>query len=174
MKATHAAECMRQGDCHTPHIPMDLHLQVNYALGKSEVGQVAGCGQIQRYRYDVVILEPFELLIELDGGQHFKPVMFGRQTWSEAVENLVEGVMRDRCKDNYAAYRHIPLLRIGPDVKLVQPMLQYWVNPAKVEQLVYAERWLTTRFATGCQLLSCSNLSSLKASFMKQQDDVTL
>lgn len=138
-------------------------LQPEFRLGKDELGEVPGCGAIQRYSYDIFVDYPFSLLIELDGGQHFKPVVFGHSTWAQAVQSFRHGVQRDRWKDAYAARRRIPLLRVGPDTRLIEPMLQANVQSVAVQEMVASECWLKTRFSPGCVLLQPENMEQLLA-----------
>lgn len=53
------------------------------------------------------------LLIEVDGEQHFKPSKFKNETDVQAKENLEKRIKYDKIKDEYARSNSIQLIRIG-------------------------------------------------------------
>ena len=63
------------------------------------------------YRFDFY-LPKYNLFIEYDGEQHYKPVMYFNQTDEEAVQCFEETKKRDKIKDCYCVENNINLLRI--------------------------------------------------------------
>ena len=62
-------------------------------------------------RFDYFIID-INLLIEVDGEQHYRPVCFGGVTKERAELNFKKSKERDRIKDNYCKKHNIKLLRI--------------------------------------------------------------
>lgn len=63
------------------------------------------------YRFDFYLPE-YNLFIEYDGEQHFKPVTFGGISKEDAEHNLQQTQERDKIKDKYCKNNNINLLRI--------------------------------------------------------------
>lgn len=63
------------------------------------------------YRFDFYLPE-YNLFIEYDGEQHYKPVRYYKQTDKEAELNFEETKRRDKIKDCYCMNNNINLLRI--------------------------------------------------------------
>ena len=57
-------------------------------------------------------LDDFNILIEYDGENHYKPVKFGTQLYSSAQEKHKYTIQHDEIKNNYCRKHNIPLLRI--------------------------------------------------------------
>lgn len=69
------------------------------------------CKNINLLRFDYFIPD-INLLIEVDGEQHFKPVCFGGITKERAELNFRKSQERDKIKDGYCKEHNIKLLRI--------------------------------------------------------------
>lgn len=69
------------------------------------------CKNVNSLRFDYFIPD-INLLIEVDGEQHYRPVCFGGVTKERAEVNFKKSKERDRIKDNYCKKHNIKLLRI--------------------------------------------------------------
>jgi len=59
-------------------------------------------------------LSTYNLLIEFDGEQHFKPYSFSSDKSEQTKQNNLEGIkLRDKIKTNYCLANNIKLLRIS-------------------------------------------------------------
>lgn len=57
-------------------------------------------------------LTDYDILIEVDGEQHFEPVRFGGMSLEDAEYNFKNQKRRDKIKDDFCKRKNIPLLRI--------------------------------------------------------------
>ena len=57
-------------------------------------------------------LPHFNLIIEYDGEQHFKPVQFGNMSKKDAIKEFNQRKIFDRKKDIWALRKKISLIRI--------------------------------------------------------------
>lgn len=57
-------------------------------------------------------LNDFNVLVEYDGEGHYKPVMFGEESYEEAVEKFHYTQKHDQMKNEYCEVNNIPLIRI--------------------------------------------------------------
>ena len=57
-------------------------------------------------------LDDYDILIEIDGEQHFEAVRFGGISEDKAIENFKKQQLKDKIKDDFCKKNHIPLLRI--------------------------------------------------------------
>jgi len=57
-------------------------------------------------------LKDFNILVEYDGEQHFRPVSFGAQTNEDAINRYKYTVFHDDIKNKYCKLNNIPLIRI--------------------------------------------------------------
>jgi uncharacterized Zn-finger protein len=77
-------------------------------------------GGLLRYDFKVMIDDVKFVLIEFDGGQHFKPVKFHATTTAEeALANYKQTRTHDRIKNDYCSDNGIALLRIKYDQALL-------------------------------------------------------
>ena len=58
-------------------------------------------------------LTDYDILIEVDGEQHEKPIRFGGMSIEQANKNFIEQKRRDKIKDDYCLKNKIPLIRIS-------------------------------------------------------------
>ena len=58
-------------------------------------------------------LDDYDILIEIDGEQHFRPVRFGGMSQEEAEENFQKQKNKDSIKNDFCKKHNIPLLRIS-------------------------------------------------------------
>eukprot|EP00732_Lithocolla_globosa_P002636 Lithocolla_globosa_v1_NODE_1791_length_2337_cov_73.939089.p1 type:complete len:124 gc:universal NODE_1791_length_2337_cov_73.939089:1075-704(-) len=78
-----------------------------------------------RYDFKVENWDNRIVLIEFDGGQHFKPVTFGHKTPKEALDAFKTTRTHDRIKNDYCTDNGYPLLRIKYDnIELIDVMLE--------------------------------------------------
>ena len=61
--------------------------------------------------FDFYLLD-YNILVEYDGEQHYRPVNFGGISDKEAQENLKTVQLHDQIKTNYCKEKNIPLIRI--------------------------------------------------------------
>lgn len=78
-------------------------------------------------RYDFYIPD-LGLLIELDGGQHYRPATFGGRSMRDAIIQHHDTVRRDLAKNAYAREQGLTLIRIGHDENL-EVLLETHVLP---------------------------------------------
>lgn len=69
------------------------------------------CKDARDLQYDAYLVD-FNVVLEYDGEQHFRPVAFGKQSWEEAVEKYEYTVKHDKIKNEYCKKNHIPLIRV--------------------------------------------------------------
>ena len=71
------------------------------------------CFQVEGQYYKFVFYLPeYNLLIEYDGEQHFKPVNFGGCDNNQAIKSFNKTVKHDNIKNNYCKTHNIKLIRI--------------------------------------------------------------
>lgn len=70
------------------------------------------CGNIKPYPFDFYLLQ-YNICIEVDGEQHFKPVRFGGISQIQATENFKSQQERDSIKTEYCKNNNINLIRIS-------------------------------------------------------------
>ena len=58
-------------------------------------------------------LQDYNVLIEIDGIQHFRPTQFANQTKEQLEESFAKQKKHDAIKDSYCKKYNIPLLRIS-------------------------------------------------------------
>ena len=83
------------------------HYKINYIPQYS----FSDCKDQRSLPFDYYIPE-YNILIEYDGEQHYKPVNFGGISDEKASENLKITQQHDRIKTNYCIKNQIPLIRI--------------------------------------------------------------
>lgn len=59
-----------------------------------------------------IYLSEYNILIEYDGEQHYKPVNFGGISDEEAIENFIKTQYHDSIKNKYCYTNQIPLIRV--------------------------------------------------------------
>ena len=101
-------------------------LETGYEFNKTFFREVTfndlrGVGDgLLRYDFKVMIDDVIFVLIEFDGGQHFKPVKFTTVTTAEeALANYKLSRTHDRIKNDYCSDNGIALLRIKYDQALL-------------------------------------------------------
>lgn len=70
-----------------------------------------GCRDIKPLPFDFY-LPQFDCLVEIDGQQHFEPVVFARMDWEMAEKRFFLQKKHDKTKEDYCKKHNIPLLRI--------------------------------------------------------------
>lgn len=73
------------------------------------------CGNIKPYPFDFYLPKQ-NILIEVQGEQHYKPVLFGNITKDKALINYQNQIERDKIKENYCKKHNIPLLKLKYDI----------------------------------------------------------
>lgn len=88
-------------------------------------------------RFDIGVLDCNKNLVflcEFDGQQHYEPVIFGGDSYDEAVKKHEQLVIRDNVKNTYCAEKGIRLLRIPYwDYDNIEDILTTYINKCKEE-----------------------------------------
>lgn len=71
-----------------------------------------GCKDIVPLPFDFHLTD-YDVVIEVDGEQHYQPVRFGGMSQEQAAHNLALQQNRDKIKSDYCAKNNIPLLRLS-------------------------------------------------------------
>lgn len=71
-----------------------------------------GCCDLLPLPFDFHLTD-YDILIEVDGEQHEKPIRFGGMSIEQANKNFIEQKKRDKIKDDYCLKNNIPLIRIS-------------------------------------------------------------
>lgn len=83
-----------------------------------------GCKDTRLLRFDFYIKE-YNLCIEYDGPQHFRPVKFGGQSQENAEKCFEDAKRRDQIKNEYCKKKKIHLLRIPyTEIKNIEDILK--------------------------------------------------
>jgi len=107
-RGVHCNECWTKSN---------LEKQVELVLKDKEIYYIKehkykDCGNIKPYPFDFYIPK-YNLCIEVDGEQHYKPVCFGGISKAQSIENFKKQKIRDKMKDDYCKNNNIHLLRIS-------------------------------------------------------------
>jgi hypothetical protein len=81
------------------------------------------CKDKKALPFDFLLIE-YNILIEYDGQQHYRPVNFGGISDEEALQNFLITTLHDNIKNEYCQINNIPLLRIP-----------YWENK-NIERII--------------------------------------
>lgn len=76
-------------------------------------------------------LSDYNAIIEFDGKQHFRPVMFYTDNYEKAKDNYRTQKIRDKIKNQYCKDNNIPLLRIKYDEKEIKRKIKNFIKRIK-------------------------------------------